>query len=1716
MVYLPSPPPSAFPLTGNCSVGGTFPVKCTVYVPPGATIRVGTCVLPGASCTGDTVVSVAPTNSSTTVAVNDDGYNSTVCGTCSYVEYTNSAGTVTSFDVAGTCFNSGASCGGTLTWVLTLPPPPPGALASPPPPAPPPTPPSPPQTATTQCGSVSWTNQPLTSQASCQVTIPSCATIHFGTCNVPGGVCTNDTLLDLVVGGASIIPANWQRSADDGTDAGFATCSGSMSMCSYAEAGNPTGASMTGNIVQTCIPLNPNDSTVTCSFTTSYYITTNDACGPSPPSPPLPPPTPPLPPGALHRPPPSPPSPSQPPPSPPGKVPPSPPTPPPPSPPPPLATYNNACGPFTNTIKQAACAVTLCAGQTVKADTCFYAQQDTLVYIYSNTTGAYSADDNSCGFVNGGARSSYTATAQVETVSIFGSCYPSTTCTAQAQYTIVGPSCSFNNPPPSPPALAQPPPPGPLPTGTTLQQCTSFSLSADGSYVDCVVVLPPNSSLAASTCSAAGIPNATCTGNTQLDVLGTNGNTITSNQTTPGCGGCSYTSAYYANPTTTPLLIVVRQKCASGVCTGTTVVAITPGGSQTTPPPPAQPQPPPPGPLSSGTTLQQCTSFALTAGAAYVDCVVLVPPGTSLAASTCASAGIPNATCTGNTQLAVLGTNGNTIASNKTILGCGGCSYTSTYANPTTTPLVIVVRQTCATGSCTGTTVVALTPSSQVPPPIQPSLAPPPPGPLSSGTTLQQCNTFTLTPGQTPVDCVVIVPPYTNLAASTCPSAGIPNATCTGNTELNVLGSFGSVIANNKTIPGCNGCSFSSVYANPTGSPLVIVVRQSCASGSCTGTTVVALTPASQVPPPLQPSVASPPPPNTLAPPPPGPLSSGTTLKPCTSFTLAPGQPPVDCVVIVPPFTNLAASTCPSAGIPDAVCTGNTELNVLGSYGNVISKNTTLPGCNGCSYTSTYANPTGSPLVIVVRQSCAAGSCTGTTVVALTPASQVPPPLQPSLASPPPPNTLAPPPPGPLPAGTTLQQCTSFSLSADGSYLDCVITVPPNSSLAASTCPSAGIPNAVCTGNTLLDVIGTFGNTIASNTTIPGCGGCSYTSTYANPTTTPLIIVVRQKCASGVCTGTTVVAITPGGSQTTTPPPAQPQPPPPGPLPTGTTLQQCTSFSLAPGGAYVDCVVFVPPGTSLAASTCASAGIAGATCTGQTELDVIGSYGNILAMNTTLPGCNGCSYTSVYANPTTSQLVIVVRQKCAPTATTICTGTTVVALSTISSMSPPPPSPPGVLLSPPPPSPTSKTPQPPPSPPPPNSLRPPPPPFASPPNSAFSCGPYSSQVPQQPCSATLCAGQTLTADTCFFNTQDSVITLQSTTSGTTVSDDDGCGVNGGGSRVSYTAGSALENIVITGTCYNGAACVSQIQFFITGPTCSTKTPPPPAVKQPNPPPPPSPTPPNALRPPPPSPPTNSQYACGPFSSSVPQQPCSTTICVGQTLSVDTCFFKSDSVITLVSATTGAQLVDDDGCGVPDGGARLSYTATAATELVTLTGTCYGNTQCASQLQFFVSGPACSATKSPPPPPGVLSSPPPPIGTPVVQSPPPSPSPPPPPVGTPVVASPPPPSPPAVAGVLDKLNACSIANHHNFGPSFTDSVSPPWNSIPNGAVTNVPTGLELTGAGGVVFNSVPGGAAGATVAARIARDTTAGGETVFVFGGVAVVTTSTGLVRLVKL
>jgi hypothetical protein len=71
-------------------------------------------------------------------------------------------------------------------------------------------------------------------------------------------------------------------------------------------------------------------------------------------------------------------------------------------------------------------------------------------------------------------------------------------------------------------------------------------------------------------------------------------------------------------------------------------------------------------------------------------------------------------------------------------------------------------------------------------------------------------------------------------------------------------------------------------------------------------------------------------------------------------------------------------------------------------------------------------------------------------------------------------------------------------------------------------------------------------------------------------------------------------------------------------------------------------------------------------------------------------------------------------------------------------------------------------------------------------------------------------------------------------------------------------------------------------------------------------------------------------------------------------------------------------------------------------------------------------------------------------------------------------------------------------------------------LPSGSVSYVSTGVYLTAGAGIAFSSQPGGATAATVAARVARDATAGNQTLLVFGGVAVITTTLGSVKLVAL
>jgi hypothetical protein len=82
--------------------------------------------------------------------------------------------------------------------------------------------------------------------------------------------------------------------------------------------------------------------------------------------------------------------------------------------------------------------------------------------------------------------------------------------------------------------------------------------------------------------------------------------------------------------------------------------------------------------------------------------------------------------------------------------------------------------------------------------------------------------------------------------------------------------------------------------------------------------------------------------------------------------------------------------------------------------------------------------------------------------------------------------------------------------------------------LYVSTCSTAGIAGATCTGNTYLRLINATGTTVASNTTISGCGGCSYLTSYVNPSESVTYVTIRQSCypvQGGACSGTTAYAV---------------------------------------------------------------------------------------------------------------------------------------------------------------------------------------------------------------------------------------------------------------------------------------------------------------------------------------------------------------------------------------------------------------------------------------------------------------------------------------------------------------------------------------------------------------------------------------------------------------
>jgi len=114
-----------------------FPAPCAIFIPSTATLSVGGCILPGAHCTGDT--SIVLTDGTATIAQNDDGFNTSACGLCSYLEYTNVGSNGINATLEQSCFSKDR-CGGTTVYTLSgggataqeLPGPAASALPSPP------------------------------------------------------------------------------------------------------------------------------------------------------------------------------------------------------------------------------------------------------------------------------------------------------------------------------------------------------------------------------------------------------------------------------------------------------------------------------------------------------------------------------------------------------------------------------------------------------------------------------------------------------------------------------------------------------------------------------------------------------------------------------------------------------------------------------------------------------------------------------------------------------------------------------------------------------------------------------------------------------------------------------------------------------------------------------------------------------------------------------------------------------------------------------------------------------------------------------------------------------------------------------------------------------------------------------------------------------------------------------------------------------------------------------------------------------------------------------------------------------------------------------------------------------------------------------------------------------------------------------------------------
>ena len=294
--------------------------------------------------------------------------------------------------------------------------------------------------------------------------------------------------------------------------------------------------------------------------------------------------------------------------------------------------------------------------------------------------------------------------------------------------------------------------------------------------MDCNFILPAYSKVEAGDCGLA-ISGATCTGNTYIQLITRAGVILANSSGYPQCGGCGYVQ--YVNPTPANITFALRQSCfpvASGTCSGTTKyifysLNVPPSPSPPVPPQPLPPSPPPPVPPG----VSSCTYFTIAIGQKYVDCSFTMPAQTAYAIGDC---GIPGASCTGQTSLTLLSTNGQTQAQNfnGSKSGCGTCSYLE-FSNPLVFSRSFVVRQQCSplrTSACSGSTRYYQLPATPPPPSPSPPKPQPPqpfPPPITTSSDYAPPPPFPSPPGPP-----VTVPSYTQYTTGQNCATHIQNA----------------------------------------------------------------------------------------------------------------------------------------------------------------------------------------------------------------------------------------------------------------------------------------------------------------------------------------------------------------------------------------------------------------------------------------------------------------------------------------------------------------------------------------------------------------------------------------------------------------------------------------------------------------------------------------------------------------------------------------------------------------------------------------------------------------------------------------------------------------------------------------------------------------------------------------------------------------------------